>query len=158
MTYIANNPVRFVGESHVTASLGANHPEVGFTFTEGPRTYCWVYNDCNSQLIPGNGVILQSGATGASVTLSSTTSAAILFGTVYNATLTTGTYGFVVTKGITKVKMGATSGTVAVNGLIELAANGLFVPVSNTTGNLAPACGVALEAIVSSAVGSAFIK
>ena len=93
-----------------------------------------------------------------SVSVSAVTSADIVVGVCRNATLTTGTYGWLVTKGITSIQMGATSGSVASRGLVEIGANGVFVPTSLTTGNLAPAVGQALAAIVSSASGSAYVS
>jgi hypothetical protein len=53
--------------------------------------------------------------------------------------------------------MGGTSGTVAAGGLVELGDDGEFYPVSNTTAN-GEIVGKAMEAIVSSASGQAFIK
>lgn len=151
-------PVRFGSLSGVTATRGANDPELGTRCQEGPVEYIYVYNDSNSQALVGQAVVLQSGASGYSTTISSVTSADLPIGVVRHATLTTGAYGWVVCKGITSVKMGASSGSVAVNGLIQIADNGLFVPASNATGSKALACGKALEAIASSAVGSAYVS
>lgn len=159
MAFDSVGPVIFKGGvSNVTATLSANDPEVGARRWDGGREYVFVYNDGGEQIDPGFGAVLQSGATGYSVTVSSVTSADIVVGVCRNATLTTGTYGWLVSRGITNVEMNATSGTVAAGGLIEIGANGDFSPVSNTTANLAPAIGKALEAIVSSASGSAYIS
>lgn len=159
MSYNGLSPVQFSGgPSMVTTALGANDGELGTPVSTGGLQYVLVYNDGNSQISPGYGCVLQSGASGYSVTVSSVTSADLLVGVVRNATLTTGAYGYVVTRGITPVQMLASSGSVASRGLIELGANGLFAPVSNTTGNAAPACGQALAAIVSGASGSAFVS
>jgi hypothetical protein len=159
MAFSSVGPIIFGGGvSMVTSSLGANDPEVGTRKWEGGREYVFVYNDCNSQIIPGLGTVIQSGASGYSVSVSAVTSADIVVGICRNATLTTGTYGWVVTKGVTSVKMNASSGTVAAGDLLEVGADGDFQKVSNTTGNLAPAIGKALEAIVSSAVGSAYVS
>lgn len=150
-------PIKFGTTSMVTATLGSNDPQVGTRVLEDGREYMLIYNACNSNLAVGNGVVLATGATGASCILSSVTSADILVGVVRHGTISTGYYGYVVTKGVSYIKMGATSGTVSAQGLCELAANGVFVPVSNTTGNKAPACAKALEDIVSSATGLAQI-
>lgn len=158
MAFNSAGPVIFGGVSMVTATLGKNDPQLGARRWEEGREYVFVYNDCNSQMIPGNGLTLQSGASGYSLTLSSVTSADLLVGTIYHATITTGAYGWALTKGIGKIKMMATSGSVAVNGIAELGGNGLFYPASNTTGNIAGGVVKALEAIVSSAVGSAYIS
>jgi hypothetical protein len=158
MGLFSDSPVRFGSVSMVTTSLGSNDPELGQECMEAGVKYRFVYNAGNSQILPGYGVVLQSAATNYSITVSAATSADWCQGVVKHATLTTGAYGWVVTQGITPVQMGATSGSVASRGLIELGADGVFVPVSNTTGNKAGAVGQALAAIVSSASGSAFVN
>jgi hypothetical protein len=158
MGFYSVDPIRFGSLSMVTSSLGPSDPKVGDRTWADGREYVFVYNDGGEDIGPGFGGVLQSGATGMSVTVSSVTSDDICVGVVRHATLTTGTYGWLVSRGITNVEMNATSGTVAAGGLIEIAANGDFSPVSNTTANLAPAVGKALEAIVSSASGSAYIS
>lgn len=158
MSYQGISPIAFGSVSMVTTSLGANDAEVGTKRTVDGRDYVLVYNEGGASAMVGAGVVFNSAATGYSVTVSAATSADFVVGVVRHATLTTGAYGWVVTKGVTPIQMGATSGTVAVRGLVEVAANGLFVPVSNTTGNKAPAVGIALAEIVSSASGNAFIS
>lgn len=145
--------VFFESVSNVTAT---NSVEVGIERRVGDEYYQYVYNAGNSQINPGNGAIL-SGVTGYSVTVSSTTSADFLVGVCKHSTLTTGTYGWLMTKGFTSIEMGGTSGTVAAGGLVELGDDGQFYPVSNTTGN-GPVVGKAMEAIVSAASGQAFIN
>ena len=152
------SPIRFGSVSMVTASLGHNDPELGTRCQDNGIDYIFVYNDGGSQISPGYGAVLQSGVSGYSVTVSAATSTDLVVGVCRHATLTTGTYGWLVTKGITPVQMLASSGSVASRGLIEIGANGLFAPVSNTTGNAAPAVGQALAAIVSGASGNAFIS
>jgi hypothetical protein len=156
MTHYANRPVVFAGVSQVTASLGPNDPEPGYRQTVGDEDYVFVYNAGTTQISPGLGAVL-SAVTGYSVTVSSTTSVDFLVGVCKHATLTTATYGWLVTRGFTSVEMGGTSGTVAAGGLIELGDDGEFYPVSNTTGN-GPVVGKAMEAIVSAASGQAFIN
>lgn len=164
MAFDGVGPVIFKGGvSNVTSTLGANDPEVGARRWDGGREYVFVYNDGGEDIDPGLGAVLQSGATGYSVTVSSVTSNDLCVGVCRNATLTTGTYGWLVTKGITPVEMIATSGSVSAGGLLELGANGAFAPYSNTSGGtlpgaISPQIGKALEAIVSSASGSAYIS
>jgi len=158
MSFYSADPVRFYGPSHVTATLGSKHPEVGTRAHIDGRDYVWVYNDGGEDIDPGLGAVLQSGATGMSVTVSAVTSADVVVGVCYHATLTTGTYGWLLTKGIGKIEAGATSATIASRGLAHIADNGYWVPVSNTTGNIAPANVQALEEIVSNASGSAYIS
>ena len=156
-----NSPYPLVfggGVSMVTATLGANDPEVGTRVNVAGRDYVFVYNEADSQISPGYGAVPNSAATGMSVTVTAATSADCVIGVCRNATLTTATYGWLVTRGVTPVQMGATSASVAARGLIEIGANGVFVATSLTTGNKAPAVGVALAAIVSSASGNAYIS
>lgn len=146
-------PIGFESVSNVTAT---NSVRVGTVIARGDERYVYVYNTGNSQINPGNGAVM-SLVTGYSVTVSSTTSADFLVGVCKHATLTTGTYGWLVTRGFTSIEMGGTSGTVAAGGLVELGDDGEFYPVSNTTAN-GPVVGKAMEAIVSSASGQAFIS
>jgi hypothetical protein len=152
------SPVRFNTVSMVTTSLGANDPVLGDECQEGSTKYVFVYNACNSNLAVGNGVILQSGASNYSVTISSVTGDRII-GVVKNAAITTGAYGWVVTKGFTTVQMMAASGTAsAAQTPLQIAANGLFAPASNVTGNVGGQLGWSLAVIASSASGAAYIS
>lgn len=156
MTFYSADPVRFYGVSHVTDTLSSKHPEVGARMSVGDEDYIWVYNTgANAQIPPGYGAVL-SGVTGYSVTVSSTSSADFLVGVCKHATITTGAYGWLVTKGFAPVEMGADY-SAAAGSLLELSDDGTFDIVSNTTGNVG-ACGKAMEAIASGASGSAFIK
>lgn len=158
MTFYSAGPVIFGGVSATTATPGANDPALGTRRWEDGREYVYIYNDCNSNMAVGQGIVLQSGVSGYSCTISSVTSVDCVVGVVRHQTISTGYYGWAVTKGITYVKMMATSGTVAAGDLIEIGGNGLFYKASNTTGNIAPAVGKALEAIVSSATGLAYVS
>jgi hypothetical protein len=159
MAFYSNSPIVIgLGVSATTASLGANDGSVGQRVWRDGVEYMMIYNDCNSEISPGYGVTPQSGVSSAySCTVSTATSADILLG-VCHKTLPTGSFGWVVVKGVAPVEMDGTSGTAASLDMLEVADNGTFVPVSNTTGNLGPAQVKALEAIVSSASGSAFIN
>lgn len=153
------SPIRFGSISMVTTALGPNDPELGQECMEAGRRYVFIYNAGNSQALAGYGMVLQSAATNYSCTISSVTSNDLLVGVVRHATITTGAYGWIVTKGITPVQMKAgASASAGARGLIEVAADGTFAPVSVTTGNNAPAIGQALEAITSGTSGSAFIS
>lgn len=158
MSFQGLSPIGFAGVSQVTTSLGTNDPEVGTRITVGGNDYRFVYNDSTASIPVGYGCVLVSQATGYSVTLSSTTSADLCIGVVKHASITSNAYGWVLTKGFGTVQMLGASGTVSIYGLIELGAGGLFAPVSNTTGNKAPAAGQALSAIVTSASGAAYIS
>lgn len=157
MSYNAGLPVKFYGVSHVTATLSSRHPQLGMeTFDEDGNKYVWAYNDCNSDLPPGIGLVLQSGvSTAYSMTLTAATGVGICVGVTKHASIPTGNYGFVLTRGIGVAEMITASGTVAAGQAIHMAANGTWDKVSNTTGAL-PIAGQALAAIVSGASGSAF--
>jgi hypothetical protein len=159
MPFYSNSPVVIgLGVSSTTATLGTNDGAVGQRVWRDGCEFMMVYNDCNSEISPGYGVTPQSGVSSAySCTVSSVTSADILLG-VTHVTMATAAYGWIVVKGVANVEMDGTSGTAASLDLLEPADNGTFVPVSNTTGNLGAAQVKALEAIVSSASGSAFIN
>lgn len=150
--------VRFAGVSQVTASLGSKDPEVGDTCREGDEEYIFIYNTgSDAQINPGHCAVL-SGVTGYSVTVSSTSSADIALGVCKHATITTGAYGWLMTKGFCAIEMASTSGTVAAGGLVEVSADGTFAPQSNTTGAGFGPVGKAMEAIVSGASGQAYVK
>lgn len=151
-------PLRMGGVSMTTLTLGANDPTIGDECQEGSTKYLFVYNDCNSSLAVGNGVILQSAATGYSVTLSSVTGDRII-GVVKNAAIATAAYGWVVTKGFTSVQMMTASGTAgAAQTPLQIAANGLFAPCSNVTGNIGGMLGWSLAIIASTTSGAAYIS
>jgi hypothetical protein len=156
MSFYDVGPVSFESVSAVTATPGSKDGEIGYRKFEGGKEYVRVYNDCNSTIPPGYGVVLQSGVSGYSITLSSVTSADLMVGVSANTSMPTGNYGWVVTKGITPIQMGVSG--VAAGTLAELGANGLFTTVSNTTGNIAPATVKALAAIASSVSGSAYVS
>ena len=158
MAYSSNSPVSFFPISATTNSLGANDGEIGTRRYDQGREYVLVYNDCNSNMAIGQGITLQSGASGYSCTISSVTSADLCVGVVRHQTISTGYYGWAVTKGITYVKMMTASGSVAAGDMLEFAANGLFYKASNATGNVSPVVGKALEAIASTTTGLAYVS
>jgi len=158
MTNYGSDPVVFRGESFVTATLDGKSPQLGQEMQIGGRTYVWAHNAGNNDVSPGMGMVLMSDASNYSLSSTSVTSADICVGVVRNATFLTANYGWLVRRGVTNIEMGATSGTVAAHGPVEIAADGLFVPVSNTTANLVAAVGKALTDIVSSASGEAYIS
>lgn len=150
------SPVRMAGASFTTTALGVNDPQVGDFCEEGGRRYVFVYNDGGASAPTGYGVVLNSGATGYSVTVTSVTSADFLIGVVRNATLTTGAYAWVVCRGITPVQLG-TNFSAAVRQNLELGAAGVFAGASNTTGN-GPVVGQCLVAAASGTSTNAFVS
>ena len=157
MSFQGIAPIRFGSVSAVTATRGPNDPEVGTRTTEDGRSYVYVYNAGNSTAQVGMGMVLATTATNHSCTITSVTSADLCIGVVKHANITTGAYGWLLTRGMGNVQMLASSGSVSDRGLLELGAAGLFAPVSNTTGNKAYAVGQALADIATGASGNAYI-
>lgn len=152
------DPVHFGSVSMVTATLGANDPKVGDECQEGSTKYLFIYNACNSTIDVGNAAVLATGVTGYSCMLSSVTGDRCI-GVVKNAAITTAAYGWIVTKGFTTVQMMTASGTAsAAQTPLQLAANGLFAPASNVTGNIGGVLGWSLAVIASAASGAAYIS
>lgn len=149
------DPIRFVGPSFTTNSLGPNDPKVGDVTSIGNDIYRFVYNNGNSQILPGDGVIL-SAVSGYSVTLSSTSSVDLCVGVVKHATIATGYYGYVVTQGFANVNMGTNLSAAAGGGLI-LAADGKFTYKTISTGYVGPYQVKAMVAIASGASGTAHV-
>lgn len=152
MTVYGNSRVYFESVSAVTATPTV---DPGTVRREGDEQYVYVYNAGNSQIPPSYGVVM-SLVTGYSVTLSSTTSVDLCFGLVKHATLTTGTYGWVMTRGFAPIEMQANN-SAAAGQLVCLAADGEFALKSNSTGYPSPAVGKTMEAIASGASGQAYI-
>jgi hypothetical protein len=157
MSFQSADPVLFIGKSHVTASLGANHPEVGTTMRDGDENYIWVYNVGSSTASVSYGCVV-SAVSGYSVTVSSTTGTDFLVGVVKHVDIPTGSYGWLCTRGWTQVEMGASDSCAA--GLpLALGVDGTFALKSNaTTTNQTPVIGKSMEAIASAGSGSAFIS
>lgn len=153
---VYGGPIGFGSISMVTATLGANDPEVGTMRREGDEEYVFVYNAGNSQIPPSYAAVV-SAVSGYSVTLSSVTSVDFPVGVVKHATLTTGTYGWLMTRGFCQVEMEADN-SAAAGQLLALAADGEFALKSNSTGYPTPALGKTMEAIASGASGTAFLR
>ena len=149
MAFQGLDPIRFGTVSMVTATLGDNDPELGTRAVVDGLEYVFVYNAGGEQIDPGYGCVPNSASAGFSVTVSSVSSADVLQGVCYNATITTDTYGWVVTKGVVPVEVPDAAAALA---QIELEGNGAFV------GGTARVCGKALAAIASGASGNAYIS
>lgn len=149
-------PVRFGGISMVTATLGDNDPEVGTMCEHDGAEYRFVYNDGNSQITPGHAAVL-SAVAGYSCTVSSTTSVDFAVGVCKHATLTTGTYGWLMTKGFGQVQMGANE-SCAAGALLVLASDGKLANKTSGIGYTGNLVGKAMSAIASGASGAAYIS
>lgn len=131
MTFYSADPIRFGSVSMVTATPGSNDPEVGSKIIEGDEEYIFVYNNGNSQINPGSGATV-SAVTGYSVTVSTVTMIDYVVGVCKHATLTTGTYGYLLTRGFGSAKMTANSACAA-GQLLTVGADGAFAVKSIST-------------------------
>lgn len=164
LNYHAVDPIAFESVSAVTATPSV---DLGTRRVYGGEEYVYVYNDTGTQISKGYGAVM-SGHTGMSVIISSPTFFGACIGVVKHATLTSATYGWLLTRGFTDVKMHADSSGVA-GQPIRLGLNGTFVDVANqatlTTAfsqatapfGLMP-IGVCVQATASAGTGYAYVK
>ncbi len=124
------SPIRFGTASLVTASLGPNDPKVGDRARIGDEDYLFVYNNGGASINAGHAVTV-SAVTGYSVTVSTTVSAMVAVGVCKHATITTGAYGWVVTRGFSSYEAG---GVVSASENLSVAADGVWVTSSGITG------------------------
>jgi hypothetical protein len=80
-----------------------------------------------------------------------------LVGVCKHNTLTTGTYGWLMTRGFAQIELGANN-SVAAGGLVQLGADGTFGDHLISTGNVGNAVGKAMGAAASAASATAFIN
>lgn len=155
MTVHSAGLLRFGSVSSVTATRGANDPEVGTRIQEGDEAYLYVYNAGNSQISVGNCAVV-SAVTGYSVTVSSTTSVDFAVGICKHATLTTGTYGWLLTKGFGPCKAHANSG-IAAGGILTAGADGVLADMGSVaTGYVGSKVGKCMIATASGGSGEAY--
>lgn len=147
---MANTVVR-VAPSSVSGVDSSALYTLGSQIQEAGNWYRYVYNAGNSQISPGYGACMTN-VSGWSVTVSSVTGANVLVGVVKHATLTTGTYGWLLTNGFTTVRAGnsLTSGH-----MLVLSTDGEFIHKSISTGHTAPVIGQVLQGDTATA-GTAF--
>lgn len=152
-------PVAFGSVSMVTATLGTNDPEVGTIRRDGDEEYVFVYNDGGSQISKGFGATV-SAVTGYSVTVSTTTAIDVAIGVCVHATLTTGTYGWLLKRGFCNFKATPDSG-VSAGARMYLGADGVWAQpssssnISNTGNSIYGKCVVATA---SAGTGVAFFQ
>jgi len=159
MAFQGVDPVRVETISNVTATLGSRDPQLGAKCTQDGKEYIFVYNGGNSDIEKGKGAVLQggSGTAGHTCTVSSASGADFLVGVCEHATLTTGTYGWLLQKGLVTVEM--ESGSSGVTGaLLALAADGEFAFRSASTGFAGPVVGKLMESAASGASALAYVS
>lgn len=96
-------PAQVEAVSAVTATNTVNPGETRF---QNGEEYIYVYNAGVQQISVGQFAVLSANS-GFSVTVSSVTGYDLPIGFVKHATLTTGTYGWLLTRGFTKAQLGA---------------------------------------------------
>lgn len=157
MSFHGISPLRFGSLSMVTATLGSSDPEIGTRATDSGNDYLFVYNDGTTQISVGNGAVLAAGATGYSCTVTSVAGQSPL-GVCYHATLTTATYGWLLTRGFGKATIAAS--TLATAGeILQLVAAGLWTHKSYVTaplGATGPDSGKVVTATTSGGICSAY--
>lgn len=141
------------GVSAVTATAPSDQT-TGDVIDQANGTWVYVYNGGNSDIAPTyGGTMITSGTSGYTVTVSSTVGISPCMGLAVNATLTTGTYGWLKARGVATFEAGADS-SFAAGDMIVMDANGAFDD-ANTVSALSEVviCGQALSAIASGASG-----
>lgn len=141
-------PILFESVSAVTASPSV---ELGTRATVAGNDYIYVYNAGNSQIPVGNGAVL-SGTSGYSVTVSAITMLDFGVGIVKHATLTTGTYGWLLTRGFSGFNSGAND-SMAAGAPLAIAVDGVFANKTLSTGYVSPVVGKAVGACASGLSG-----
>jgi len=125
--------------------------------TSPHRRYMFVYNDGGSDISPGFGCVLVSGATNYSVTVTSVTSVTPCFGVVRHSTLTTATYGWVLKQGFVQLEADAETG-LAVNDRVILGDAGVHTRITGATGTLTPIHGIVAQATASAGSGFGYVN
>lgn len=143
------SPVSFESVSAVTATPSV---EVGMERVEGDEHYLYVYNAGTSQISVGRCAVA-SAVSGYSVTVSSI-SGDFAVGFCKHATLTTGTYGWLVTRGfVDSVTNAMASTALAAGNPIQVAVDG-----GVCKGETGPYVGKMMTATGSAGVAHAFIS
>lgn len=153
-------PISFLGVSSTVSALSANSPQLGDRLFFGGVEHVFGYNAGTTALAPGLAGVLNAAATSYSFTISSVTTTDLLLGVCRHATIATGFYGWLATRGFTTVQMhadqSATSGD-----FVGLGVNGAFIK-HVTSGATDVAYGTVFGkfpvSIASGASGSAYIK
>lgn len=92
-------PIRFgVGVSATTTTLGTRDPQLGTRTNIAGNEYCFVYN-AGGTATQNQIVVIASGSSGYSVTVSSVKGTDPAFGVAANCILTAAAYGWVMTRG-----------------------------------------------------------
>jgi len=149
----------------VSAVTATPSTPLGSRRREGLNDYIYCYNVGNSEIYPGYGVVLSANSQ-CSVTLTTITGD-VCFAVVKHATMTTGTYAWLCTKGPAKVEIGDTviADHTAVTGTpVALMSLGKFYGIvsgsagTGTTWSAFGVVGVTLDSIATNASGSVWLN
>lgn len=160
MSNFSSENVVFADKSFVTVTSGGKTPEVGTIkrFEDG-IVYEYVYNDGTADLYPARGCVLEngSGAVVGHIAASNVTSVELLYGVCRHNTITAGSYGWVVKRGLTEVEMEADNSGVT-GALLILATDGEFTNKTSGIAFIAPAQAQLMESAASGASALAYIS
>lgn len=102
------------------------------------NNYIYVYNTSNSQISQGQFAVLATNVSGMSVTITNVAAGMDLaIGVARNATLTTGTYGWLMTRGFTGISTDAASGVTGQ--VLALGSLGNFQVLTSAAGSFVTA-------------------
>lgn len=150
MAFYSENPVLFESVSAVTATPSV---DVGTRVVVGNNAYIYAYNNGNSQISVGRCAVV-SALSGYSVTVSSI-SGDFPVGVVKHATLTTATYGWLLTQGfVDNMTNGMASTAITAGDPIQVAADGAVCKAAG----LGPNIGKFTSSTGSAGTGSAYIS
>ena len=129
---------------------------IGTPRVEQGDQYLYVFNTGNSQINPGNIVIL-SATTSYSVTVSSVTSVDTPIGVCKHSTITTGAYGWIVTKGFVPLRA-PTNSALAVADYVQAGSDGTVTVPASATSYLGNYFGKVLQATASAGLGFGWVN
>lgn len=147
-------PVEFESVSSVTATNSVNLGEVRFVNGE---EYLYVYNAGAQQIVPGQFAVLSANS-GYSVTQSSITGWDFPMGFVKHTTITTGAYGWLLTRGFTVIQNAMASTALAISDLIAPAAGGKVQTYTTPSLVTGVPFGYVVGSAVSAGSGLAYVK
>jgi hypothetical protein len=125
MDQVFGLPVAY--EEPISAVTATNSVDLGSRRIHKGESYVYCYNASDTQISPTYGVKLVTGASGYSVAVTSLTDTAHpCVGVVKNVTLTTNTYGWVMTKGFNQLENDADSTITGDYVAIALSKDGTF--------------------------------
>ncbi len=136
MPFYGLAPVNFDPVSGVTATIGGGI-ELGTRIEYEGKALLYDYKAGNSQALPGHGVTVTGNVSGYSVTISSVTMIDAFVGVVHHSTIPTGYYGWVVTRGLSKVRAPVNS-IIAAGSLLTPGGDGVWTNNSVVTNVTAP--------------------